>query len=323
MNYPISSKVFSANGYRLWILFFTLILGVMLFPACKKTRVQSQTNTTALGYTNASAFHTTYQQQEQVFAVDSPGTGPIIGHMGTKFYPTDNIFMYPNGTNVYYPFTLKVFEIYGVKDVILSNLPPVAGGHILESKAAIRARAFKGSTELVLKPGRKFPMETATVPNMLAGMSDYYGFASGSIIDWTNNVTTLNPAINPDTLSSVTALASSYSMNIALMGWVDCARLYNNSATTTSVTFAAAGNNPQNIEVYMVFNTSASVMQVYSLHSGQIPIGVTCTVIAIAMDANNALVYDKQTITVTSGMTVTLNPVATTDANLLTVLGAL
>ncbi len=306
----------------LWISILTFILGVILFPACKKTRVQSQNNTTSVGYTNATAFHSNYQQQEQTFTVDSPGTGPIVGHMGTKFYPYDNIFMYPNGQNVYYPFTLKVIEVYGPKDMILSQMPSIGGGHILETNATIRALCFKGASGLVLKHGRKFYMETATESAMLTGMSVWYGLASGSITDFTNVVSTLDPSINPDTLSSVTNLASSYAMNIARMGWVNCAQLAP-TGTNTTVTFSASGTNPQNIEVYLVFNNHTSVMQCYNLTSGQIPVGTNCTMVAFAMDANNNLVYDKQNLTITAGMTVTLNPQQTTDANLLAVLGTL
>jgi hypothetical protein len=293
----------------------------VVFQACKKDRAAAKP---ALGYTSGSAFYNKYQQQEQVFQVDSPGTGPIIGKMGTKLYPYANIFMFPNGANVTYPFTVKLIEIYPVKDIILSNMPTVAGGKIMESKAEIRARAFKGTTELVLRPGRKFGMETATVSNMLTGMSVFYGFPNGSITDWTNNVTTLDPTITPDTLSSVANLTSSYAMTIARMGWTACARLLSYTGGTSAITITATGNNPQNIDVFLVFkNNPTSVMKAYNLQSGQIPLGTQVTMVAIAYDQTGALVYDMQSLTVTSGMTVTLNPVATTESALLGVLSGL
>ncbi|HXC04960.1 MAG TPA: hypothetical protein VNZ86_09425 [Bacteroidia bacterium] len=316
-------------GIRLSAVIATFLVSALFLPSCKKDRAPSPTPPPAtpptvpvLGYTAPTTFYNTYKQPVQVFQVDSPGTGPIVGAMGTKLYPTDNIFMYPSGQNVYYPFTLQLIEEYPVKDIILSNMPTVAGGRIMQAKPVISARAFKGTTELVLKPGKKLNMQTATISNMLTGNSVYYGFPSGTINDWTSNVTTLDPTITHDTLSSVTNVGSTYSMNIARMGWVTPGQLFT-AGSTTSITFTCTGNTPQNINVFLIFNNDNSVMQVYSLVSGQVPIGTSLTMVAIAYDANNKLVYDKQSLTVTNGMTVALNPIVTTEANLLSVLGAL
>ncbi len=329
---PFFTRIMLRKGLIFTTFLIAFVFGSILFPSCSRQRTQTpapttsannNNNTAALGYTNANTFHTQNQQQEQVFTVDSPGTGPIVGAMGTKLYPTANIFMFPNGGNVVYPFTIKLVEIYPNKDIILSNMPPIAGGKILDSKAEIRVRAYKDTTELVLRPGKKFNMQTATVSNILTQMSDFYGFQSGAITDWTNNVSTLNPAISPDTLSSVTNLASSYSMNIARMGWMDCAKFDASGGTPTTLSFTTTGNNIQNIEVYLVFQNIPCVMKAYNLVSGQIPIGTNLIMVAFAMNASNQLVYDKQTITVTAGQVVTLNMQSTTSANLLSVLAAL
>ncbi len=319
----IFKKMNSKTGLSFSGLLALLLVAVVLMPSCSKSRVDSQTTTVALGYTAPSAFYNKYKQQEQVYQVDSPGTGPIVGHMGTKLYPNANIFMYPSGQSVIYPFSVGLIEIYSVKDMILSNLPTIAGGRILEAKPEISARAFKGTSPLVLRPGKKFHMETGTMTSLLTGMSVFYGFNNGSLTDWTNTVSTLNPAIQPDTLSAIANLASSYSMNIALMGWVNCGRFFNYTASTTPIVFNCAGTTPQNINVFLVFNNSNSVMQVSNLNSGPVPIGTSLTMVAIAYDGNGNLVYDKQPLTVTNGMQVTLNPQITSEANMLTILAAL
>jgi hypothetical protein len=318
----IVKKVKSNTGLAFSRFVAVFVVGTVLMSSCSKSRVDSATTTVALGYTSPTAFYNKYKQPVQVLQVDSPGTGPIIDSMGTKLYPNANIFMYPNGKNVIYPFTLQMIDIYTAKQIILSNMPTVAGGRILEAKPEISARAFKGAQELVLRPGKKFHMVTAAMPSLLTGMGVFYGFNNSGIPDWTNTVSLLNPAIQPDTLSSVTNVAPTYSMNIALMGWVNCGRFLAYTANTTPIYFNAAGNTPQNINVFLVFNTN-SVMQVYNLTSGNVPIGTSLTMIAIAYDANNNLVYDKQSITVTNAMSVTINPQITTEANLLNILGAL
>ncbi len=229
--------------------------------------------------------------------------------------------MYPNGQSISYPFTLKLIEVYTLKDMILSNLPPIGGGKILESGGEIRIRAFKGATELVLKPGKKYTMllDTSSSP-LLSGMGVYYGFASGNKTDWTNNVTSLDPSINPDNLSAViNTPAQAYLMNIARMGWVNCARLYSNLNPTTTISFTSQGTNTQNIDVFLVFKNIHSMMQVYNLTSQPLPVGTNLTVVAISRDSNqnNAMAYQAQDITVTAGMQVTLNLASITDSNLL------
>jgi len=307
-------------------ILFSLFVLTVFISSCTKERLADE-KTAGPSYTSASSFYTANQQQEQTFQVDSPGTKPIIGKMGTILSGYDSIFMTPSGQSIYYPYTLKLIEIYPVKDMILSNMPSVGGGNILETGGEIRIRAFKGSTELVLKPGKRYPMLLDTNNTLLSNMKVFYGFAntagSTSFTDWTSNVTSLDPSINPDNLSQVVNYPLFYGMDIARMGWVNCARNYSNSSPTTPITFAAAGTNPQNIDIFLVFKDIHSMTQVYNLKSQPIPLGTNLTIVAISRDSNsgNTLVYDKQDITVSAaGMSVTLNMVSTTDANLLSIL---
>ena len=303
---------------------FLLLSGLfcIAFISCKKDRVPAKTVTG--DYASPSSFYTQYQQPEQVFQIDSLSSGPLFGKEGTQLFPDKNIFMYPNGSNFTYPYTIKLIEIYTGKDMILSNMPSVATSNILETGGEIRARAFKGTQELVLRPGKKFHMQLDSNKTLLTGMSVYYGFVSNSINDWTKNLSSLDPTISPDTLSSVVNTPYLYSMNIGRMGWVNCARLYTSSKPTSVLTFTATGTNTQNIDVFIVFTSIHSVMKAYNMKSYPIPDGTPITVVAISRDLNqnSSLVYDKQTITVNGNQQVALNLVTTTDANLLSILSA-
>ena len=320
MNNKFLKSAASLNGNALInTIGIIFLVSVILFSSCAKKRADDKK--TLPNYVSASSFYSTYQQPEQTFTVDTPGTAPIIGKEGTILSGWDSIFMYPTGQSISYPFTLKLVEVYTLKDMILSNLPPIASGKILESGGEIRIRAFKGATELVLKPGKKYSMllDTSKTP-LLNGMSVYYGAPNGTITDWTNNVTILDPSINPDNLSAViNTPAQAYLMHIARMGWVNCARQFSSSAGTTTISFTSQGTNTQNIDVFLVFKNIHSMMQVYNLTSQPIPVGTNLTVVAISRDSNqnNAMAYEAQDITVTAGMQVTLNLASITDANLL------
>ncbi len=292
---------------------------LMVLFACTKQRAPMKVS--GPDYASPATFYTTYQQKVQTFTVDSPGTGPIIGAQGTRLSGDASVFMFPGGQSVHYPFTLQLIEVYTGKDMILSNLPSVAGGQLLQTMGEISINAYKGSQLLVLRPGKKYFMELDTNTSLYAGMSVYYGFPNGSYNDWTNNVTTLNSSIHPDTLSAVINYPYFYALNIARMGWVSCAEIVPDGSPAT-ISFTSSGTNTQNINVFLVFKNTHSVMQVYNLKSGQVPVGDSLTVVALSRDSNsgNTMVYDIQPIKVTTGQVVTLNMVNTSDANLLTAL---
>ncbi len=302
------------------------ISSIIFYSSCTKQR--APVKTPGPNYVAASSFYTANQQQVQTFTVDSPGTGPIIGKMGTVLSGNASLFMIPGNPsqNVGYPFTLKLIENYPIKDFILSQLPSVGAGKILQSQAEISIQAYKGSTLLVLRPGKKYPMVLDSNITFIAGNNVYYGFpntvSSRNITDWTSNVTSLDPTIKqPDTLSKVYLFSKYCEMFIARMGYVSCAQSYTYPNAGTTITFTPPSNstNGQNIDIYLVFKGIHSMMQVYNLTSLAVPTGTTLTYVAISTDSNsgNSLVYDSQTITVTSGQTVTLNPVNISNAALL------
>lgn len=317
-NTSLRFTTFLKPGIVTNIFRIAFLLGIITISSCAKKRADTKTGP---DYASPASFYNQYKQPEQTFTVDTPGTAPIIGKEGTILSGDASIFMYPNGQSITYPFTLKLIEVYTVKDMILSNLPPIAGGKITETGGEIRIRAFKGTTELVLKPGKKYSMLLDTSSTaLLSSMSVFYGFTNGSLNDWTSNVANLDASINPDLLSAVTNTAApAYAMDIARMGWVNCARLFSSAAPTTTISFTSQGTNTQNIDVFLVFKDIHSMMQVYNLTSQPIPVGTKLTVVAISKDVNqnNSMAYQAQDITVTSGMQVTLNLASITDANLL------
>ena len=298
-----------------------IMLIAMHSTSCKKDRVPAKTTG---NFASPTSFYDQYKQEEQVFEIDSLSKGPLFGKMGTQLFPDKTIFMNPDGTDFNYPYLIKLIEIYSAKDMILSNMPSIASQTILETGGEIRVRAFKDAQELVLRPNKKFHMELDSTTSLLTAMSVYYGFPNNSITDWTNNLTSLDPKIAPDNLSSVVNTPFFYSMNIGRMGWVSCAKLHDNTNPTGVISFTAEGSNTQNIDIFLVFANIHSVMKVHDMKSYSIPLGTQFTVIAIAKDVNknNALVYDMQNITMNSVQQRALTLVETTDANLISVLSA-
>lgn len=292
----------------------TISSGILL-SSCSKDRLLKEE------YSSMDSFFDKNKQQEQEFTIDSLGNGPIVGKMGTKIYVNKTIFMYADGSDITYPFTIRLIEIYPIKDMIFWKLPTVAGGNVIEIAAEIRVKAFKNGVELMLKPGKKYYMELATMTKLNTNMKVYYGFSASNYIDWTNNLASIVP-IN-DTLSSVTANGTFYAMNVAKMGWTACARPTATSLSTTTMTFTAKGGNPQNISIFVVFKNFKAVAQVYNLTLGKIPLGEQVTVVAMAMNQNNEYVLHKQEITITANQQIALDMQPINETDLLSMLGSL
>ena len=288
----------------------TFGITIVILVGCSKDRLERDS------YSSMDAFHNKYQQQEQDYQIDSGGTGcpNVICKYGTKICIGADIFLNPNSTPVYYPFHIRVIEIYPVKDIILNKVPNVAGGIILESAAEIRVRALKNNQELILKPSMKYYMELDTMNNPSNYTQVYDSLYNANYIDWTL-----------DGVSTVGANQYFDTLLVGKMGWIDCAKVHASGSKTAITIVPPNGvSGTQFIDVYIVFNNfKKSVMQVYNLTSGQVPIGESVTIIAMAMNQNNDYVYDKQTVTVTAGQQINLNMQVISEQDLLTTLEGL
>lgn len=313
------------SGKHIFVFLLTAsCISISLF-SCKKERTDPVNSTS--DYSPPVGFYFLNQPEEQTFKIDSVKGGPIVGKDGTRLFPDKKIFMHPDSSDFRYPYFIRLVELYTIKDMILANKPSVATDVVLETGGEIRVRAFQdfSTPPLVLRPGKKFHMNLDTTKNLATGMGVYYGFTKDSIDNWTKDVSSLDPKINPDTLSAVVNTPDFYAMSIARMGWVSCAKEYTSLKPKDILTFTAEGNNIQNIDIFISFNAVRSVMKVRNLKSFPIPEGTDITIIAIGSDVGKSipLVYDKQTMIVKGGQQVKLNmqPIAETD--LLNILAAL
>ncbi len=276
-----------------------------MFSACKKDRVLSD------DYQSMDSFYNQYKEAEQEYIIDSTGTCPLICKKETKICVTADMFQFTGGGGITYPFTLKVVELYSIKDMLLWRAPAVAAGNILETSAGIRARTFKNSSELGLISGKTYNMEMDTMSTLLTNMQMYFGSDVNGIIDWTSSGSSAPPN------------AYFYTLNPASMGWVSSARAHTSTAQGTTITITATGTNTQNIEVYLVFTGFKGLMKVNNLVSGSVPIGEQVTLFAMAKNQNNDYVLDQQAFTVAANQQITLNMQVVSEASLLSALAGL
>ncbi len=293
-----------------------IILSVMFLPAgCKKDRIE-----TLNAYDPISTYLDSKKQQEQEFIIDSAGSGPIVGNQGTQIWISKQCLMFPNGDSVTWPFTIKLVELYKPKDMIYYQMPTVAGGTILKTEGEIRLRAFKGATELVLKPDPC--MAQIAMPNAApqAGMRVFYGFDSNGKPDWNDDPayfgisTTISPTF--------TTTAYGYQASIARLGWINCGSLAGSSNNST-ITFTSSTDDLTNVGIFIYFPSTKTVMQAYNSASGLIPNGSSVKIVAIGIDSGGNLFSFTQSQTVNTSSPVDIVMSATTDAALTSYLDGL
>lgn len=283
-----------------------LLLTVLLFSGCSKKRLEN--NPELKIYTPLNSYLDTKKQQEQIFEVDTPGTTPIIGQQGTVIYQSADLFMYPNGDSVHYPYNVGLIELYTPKDMVYYQMPTYGSNHILTTGGEIHVRAYKDSTDLVLRPG-KFYITYFPASQPDSSMKIFHGSTSGSIVDWTQSTDFIQISVD----SSGSYIYRSY---LSALGWINCDYFANYSGNMTTVNFTSSTDSLNNVGIFIYFTSLKSVMQVYNQTSTSVPVGASVKIICIAADANMTPYYYYEETTISQNMSIDVTMTQTTDADL-------
>jgi hypothetical protein len=297
----------NVSRYLIASILLVSLASVLLF-SCSKARVQKAALNS---YSPVNSYLNSKRQATQTFVIDSNGTGPIIGNQGTEIWGSRQCLMMPNGDTITYPFTITLVELYTAKDMIYYEMPTVSAGTILETSGEIQLLAFKGTTQLVLKPNPcDFEIQMPCAAP-LSGMDAYYGITTGGHPDWTNNPVT-----------PFTANTSSYTAYITTLGWINCGQLAGSNSNST-ITFTSTTDDLTNVGIFVYMPATKTVMQAYNSVTTNIPNGTAVKIVAIGINSSGSLFSFYQTQTVNSSNTVSITLSATTDAALTSLLTGL
>ncbi|HIE15741.1 MAG TPA: hypothetical protein EYP69_02335 [Bacteroidales bacterium] len=289
----------------------TLVSFLILSSACSKKRIEN--NPELKTYLPLSTYFNTKKQQEQIFEIDSTATTPIIGQQGTIIYQNADLFMYPNGDSVHYPYYIGLIELYTPKDMIYYQMPTYGSNHILTTGGEIHIRAYKDSTELVLRPG-KFYITYFPTASPDSSMEIFHGTTTGQVVDWIQSTDFLTLYV--DSLANYY-----YRAYISSLGWINCDYFANYSGNMTTLNFISTTDDLSNAGIFIYFTGLKSILQVTNQTSESIPEGSNVKIICIAIDSNMLPYYYYQETTIGSSVSdieVTMSP--TTDAELETLL---
>ncbi len=283
--------------------------------SCRKDRIEKTMNE----YEPINSYLDSKKQPEQVFVIDSNGSGPIVGNQGTQIWISKHCLQKPNGDSITWPYTVRLVELYKPKDIIYYQMPTVSSLGILENDGEIRLRAFKDDIELVFKP---YPCGcNITMPNQApkSYMRVFYGIES-AVTDWSSNGSQfgINSLANPFFAHTDT----NYLATIHRLGWIGCDSLAGNN-TGAKLTFQSSTDELENVGIFIYLPQTRTVMQVYNMLSGYIPNNIPIKIVCIGINSSGELFSYYQNMTSGNTTPIEVTMTSITDADLTNLLNSL
>lgn len=299
------------------ILFFSATICMVLFwSSCSKDRIEQEMNE----YQSPNAYLDSKKQEEQVFVIDSAGTGPIVGSQGTTIWGTKECLRLPNGDTISYPFIVKLVELYSAKDMIYYRMPTVGSGQALESAGEIRLRAEKDGTTLTLSSPCAYKI---SLPNSVPQdnyMRVFYGDENVAPVNWLTDLNYLGITSLQNGFFAVDTIG--YTALTEKLGWINADRAIVSSNTYT-INFTSEVDDLTNVAIFVYLPETHTVMQASNLAVSGIPAGSNAKIIAIAVNGSGSLFHFYLSTTVSGNQNVEVTMSQISDANLTTLLDGL
>jgi hypothetical protein len=238
----------------------------------------------------------------QTFKVAAAKKIVIKGEKGTIIRIPENIFVDTNGAIVTGEITIELLEIYTRSDMILNNIQTTSDSELLETRGMIYIRASSSNMQLSLRKNAFYTIEFPTKDKQ-NDMNIFYGDTTNHDINWKQ--------AKDNFRSDITYLddrneLSKYIFNSTELGWINCDRFLNQTATTDLIV-----NTSDTLEVNfcLVFKSIKSVMNVSDrkgvIKFYNVPLGQTATLIAFKRTSSE-IFYSSETITIQENQMVTI-----------------
>jgi len=304
---------------------FATIAGAMIFSvACKKDI--ADLDNTYPGNTSSNGALANFIAQNappvQQFTINAANGGMIYGANGAIITINPNSFVYQNNQPVTGNVTVSLMEVYSKRDIIFSGGFTTSSGLPLTSGGEINMTAYQGTQELRLANAYsvtvKIPAPTNAPPmqewiaSSLNAATDFQRVDTGS-----GNVTVVQDS---------SFAVNYYEFQLDSLDWTNCDQYLNYNAVQTEFNIPLPA-------LYDDENTMMIVTSQYSQYAAKIhffdeatnafdcgyyrlTVGDQYTFTSIS-EINGAFYYDSRTVTITEGISVTMNPQPMSEAQIL------
>lgn len=295
--------------YIISLLFF-FYLGV---SSCSRERIEPTPQLNS--YVSLDAYFDTQKEEEQEFVIESSGMGPIIGKDSTKIWINKDILMFPDGSEVDWPITVRLLELYTPKDMIYYQMPTVSYGHIMETEGEIRITIVKEDEdgvekELKLRDDMVYAIEMPS-DSIRDNLKVYYGKDQDGIINWTDSYTSVG-ANEADLYFDDTD--DGHKASVGKLGWINCGRDHEGYY---SISFNSEVDELQNVKIFTYATLYKSVILAYNQVTAEMPLNTDVKVIAMALNAEGEFFYQfvSTSMSGAGSIPITLEPISEEELN--------
>ncbi|MGF2414088.1 MAG: hypothetical protein ACQUYJ_17280, partial [Ferruginibacter sp.] len=271
--------------------------------------------------TKINEFHKTTRNEQQSFTVNTATATVVTTTKGTKVLLPVNGFVYEDGKPVKGNINVSVKEIFTPMEMILNDMPTVAGNRLLESGGEFKVSVFQNSRPLKLAPGNFIKIGIPDIGRDLQGMQVFNGAvdANGNV-NWNANANPGNVVVGDSTLFSKADLFADD------INWLNCDKFINDPTVTFTV---YPGNAPSgdstNVFVHLTGKNTVVKMnwtQGLNYFKSNMLLAVPSTIVGISVK-NGQFFCSVIPVNVQNGEFVTLNFTPYTEQELKTKLAQL
>lgn len=248
-----------------------LIFSSVLFFSCNKDRVE------APSLEPLDSFYEDNAEEEQEFIITTDSGDCIIAKKGTVLCPNRYNMQETTGDSIDLPYTLKIIELYGVKDYVLNKKTTLSNADVLGSPAIFKLGVEDDGTEGEMRSGKYFIAKLAT-GTYASGLGVYY---PGS--DWS--------AASDGSVAEDSTYT--YRLGLGTLDWTNIGKTESSNTATVTLTVNATGS--ENIALYAVTPSYEGIVMGSNLVINNVPTGVSTTIIAFALDSDgDFLLYTNE-----------------------------
>ncbi|RSK34027.1 hypothetical protein [Hymenobacter metallilatus] len=237
----------------------------------------------------------------QKFMYDPTRTNTFAGQKGTVFTITPHAFL-KNGQPVTGPVELAVREVFSRADMVLSNMPTISNGTVLQSAGEVYLRAAQDSS-IQLSANAIVRIQTQNPPGVSANDTMRLFVAPVAPVAQTS---CFNWMLNTDPASSISPTPTGHIITVSSLlynagiGWFNCDRFYYTPTLPLTITVPGTNISPmQNTMVFAVFRSFNGTLSMCDFTAPNIfrasraPQGATVSVVVIRTE-NGKLYYGRK-----------------------------
>ena len=276
-----------------------LILSSVIFYSCNTDRVDPPT------LESLDSFYEDNAEEEQEFIITTDSGDCIIAKKGTVLCPNRYNMQEVTGDSINLPYTLKITELYGVKDYVLNKKTTLSDPNVLGSPAIFKLGVEDNGIEGEMRNGEYFTAKLAT-GTYNSGLGVYY---AGS--DWT--------AATDGSFAEDSTYT--YKLGLGTLDWTNIGKTESSSTATVTLTINATGT--EHIGLYAITPSYEGVVMGSNLVINNVPTGVSTTIIAFALDSDGDFLLYTNEVTLSGDTTLEIEFDETTSDKFIEYLGTL